>query len=313
MTFPILESPSGAPVIKPMTAGDAPLIGSIIYRAIGRVFRDHGQPEPVADEHEGELLAHRYLALDPDGALVAERGGAIVGGGFVHIRNEVASLGPVVVDPDHQAQGIGKVLFDRLTERTARCASTRLFVDAFNVRAIGIALKRGYVPRDHGLRLVALGGLRGPGMMHAMAPTPLRPVAEADLPALADFDSIAFGGSRLRDFQAWFGQGAVGLAAEERGTWRGYLLGRIEGQLVIFGPGSADSPELMAQLLARLGEELSPRGTIALTYLLASQIDLVREAFTMGFRASSLALYMVRGAYTPVKRPAVIGLPPDVV
>ena len=311
MTFPILES--GAPAIKPMAAGDAPLIGAMLYRAIGRVFRDHGQPEPVADEQEGEALARRYLALDPDGALVAERGGTIVGAGFVHIRDEVASLGPVVVDPDYQAQGIGKLLFDRLTERTARCASTRLFVDAFNTRAIGIALKRGYVPRDHGLRLVALGGLRGPGMLHAIAPTPLRPITEADLPALSAFDSAAFGGSRLRDFQAWFGQGAMGLAAEEGGAWQGYLCGRVEGQLAIIGPGGADSPELMAQLLARLGEELAGRATIALTYLLASQIDLVREAFAMGFRATSLAVYMVRGAYTPVKRPAVIALPPDVV
>jgi len=311
MTFPILDS--AATAIKPIAPEDAPAIGSLIYQAIGRVFRDHGQPEPVADADEGTALARRYLALDPDGALKAERGGAIVGAGFVHIRDEVASLGPVVVDPEHQAQGIGKLLFDRLTERAARCASTRMLVDAFNTRAIGIALKRGYVPRDHGLRLVALGGLRGPGMLHAIAPTPLRSLAAADLPALAAYDSAAFGGSRLRDFQAWFDQGAVGLAAEEGGAWHGYLLGRIEGQLVILGPGGADSPDLMAQLLARLGEELAARGTIALIYLLASQVDLVREAFAMGFRATNLAVYMVRGAYPQVKRPEVIGLPPDVV
>jgi hypothetical protein len=69
----------------------------------------------------------------------------------------------------------------------------------------------------------------------------------------------------------------------------------------------------MAQLLARLGEEVGTGATIVLTTLFASQVDLVREAFAMGFRATSLSLYMVRGAFTGVKRPAVIGLPPDVV
>jgi ribosomal protein S18 acetylase RimI-like enzyme len=311
MSFSIQVGSS--PALRAMTAADAPAVGNMIYRAIGRVFRDHGQPEPIADAAEGEALARLYLALDPEGSLVAERDGQLVGAGFIHVRDEVASLGPVVVDPDYQAQGIGKHLVDRLSERTARCASTRLFVDAFNTRAIGIVLKRGYVPRDHGLRLVALGGLRGPGMLHAMAPGPFRTLAAGDLDALAEFDSVFFGGSRRRDFAALMSAGATGLAMEEGGRWRGFLFGRVDGSLCILGPGSADSPELMAQLLARLGEELAPQATITLTCLLASQVDLVREAFAMGFRATSLALVMVRGNYTPSKRPAVIGLPPDLI
>ena len=311
MSFEILRADTAQS--RPMTETDAAIVGALIYRAIGRIFRDHGQPEPIADEGEGERLARRYLELDPDGALVVEREGKIAGAGFVHVRDEIASLGPVVVDPRMQGQGIGKGLVDHLIARAERCASTRLLVDGFNMRAIGIVLKRGFVPRDHGLRLVALGGLRGPGMMHAIAPAPVRELVLADLEAVAVYDSAFFGGSRLRDFRALLAAGGMGLIAEERGATRGYLFGRLEETLAILGPGSADSPELMAQLLARLGERIASEATIVLTYLFASQAEVVQEAFAMGFRATSLGLYMVEGAYTPLMRPAVIGLPPDVV
>jgi ribosomal protein S18 acetylase RimI-like enzyme len=311
MSFEILRADTAQ--VRAMTEADAQAVGAVIYHAIGRIFRDHGQPEPIADEREGERLARLYLELDPEGALVVEREGTIAGAGFVHVRDEVASLGPVVVDPRSQGQGIGKVLVDRLTTRAVRCASTRLLVDAFNMRAIGIVLKRSFVPRDHGLRLVALGGLRGPGMMHAIEPAPVRELTAADLDPVALYDSAFFGGSRHRDFRALLAARGVGLIAEEGGAVRGYLFGRLEESLAILGPGSADSPELMAQLLARLGERIGSSATIVLTYLFASQVDVVREAFAMGFRATSLGLYMVQGAYTPLMRPAVIGLPPDVV
>ena len=71
MTFEILSQ--SAPVLRAMTAADAPAAGDIIYRAIARAFRDHGQPEPLADAAEGESLARLYLDLDPEGTLVAER------------------------------------------------------------------------------------------------------------------------------------------------------------------------------------------------------------------------------------------------
>ena len=311
MSFEILRADLAQ--VRVMTEADVQAVGAVIYHAIGRVFRDHGQLEPIADEREGERLARLYLELDPEGALVVEREGTIAGAGFMHVRDEVASLGPVVVDPRSQGQGIGKGLVDQLTERTVRCASTRLLVDAFNMRAIGIVLKRSFEPRDYGLRLVALGGLRGPGMMHAIAPAPVREIAALDLEPVALYDSEFFGGSRLRDFRALLAAGGMGLIAEEGGAVRGYLFGRLEESLAILGPGSADSPELMAQLLARLGERIGSSATIVITYLFASQVEVVREAFAMGFRATSLGLYMVQGAYTPLMRPAVIGLPPDVV
>lgn len=311
MSFPILEA--GAPELRPMAAGDVAAVGAIIYRAIARAFRDHGQPEPIAGEPEGERLARLYLELDPGGAVVAVRDGRIAAAGFLHLRDEVASLGPVAVDPDYQAQGLGKLLVERLTDRAARCASTRVFVDAFNLRAFGIALKRGYVPRDTGIRLVALGRLAGPGMLAAIEPAPVRNLEARDLEAVAFYDSAFFGGSRERDFRALVAAGAIGLVAEEEGAIAGYLFGRLEGNLALIGPGGADSADLLGKLLARLGERLALGANIFLAYLLASQDEVLRQALAMGFRAASLSIYMVRGATTPVRRPTAIALPPDVV
>lgn len=311
MSFQILRG--DLPELAPMTSGDVPAVGAIIYRAIARAFRDHGLPEPIADEAEGERLAELYLALDAGGCLVARRGGETVGAGFLHVRDEVAALGPVVIDPSHQAQGSGRHVFEALSDRAARCASTRLFVDAFNVRAFGIPLRRGFEPRDLGLRLVALGGLKGPGMLQAIAPAPVRALADGDVPAVAGFDAGFFGGSRQRDLHALLARGGRGLVAEEGGAVRGYLCGRVEGNLAIIGPGGAESADLLGKLLARLGDELGADANIFLTYVLASQSAVVAAAFAMGFRITNLSVYMVRGAYTPVKRPTVIGWPPDVV
>jgi len=311
MSFQILRGEE--PDLAPLTVAEAPAVGAIIYRAIARAFRDHGLPEPIADEAQGEQLARLYLALDPDGCLVARRDGALIGAGFLHVRDEVASLGPGVVDPPHQGRGAGTALFEALADRAARCASTRLFVDAFHVRAFGIPLRRGFEPRDLGLRLVALGGLRGPGMLAAIAPAPVRPIAPEDVPAVARFDAGFFGGSRQRDLRALLAGGGRGLVAGDAGTITGYLCARVEGSLATIGPGGAESPELLAALLARLGEEIATSANIFLTYVLASQSAVVTAAFAMGFRVTNLSVYMVRGAYTPVKRPAVIGCPPDVV
>jgi hypothetical protein len=150
-------------------------------------------------------------------------------------------------------------------------------------------------------------------MLQAIAPAPVRDVGIGDAEALAQFDRTCFGGSRERDFRALLAAGGVGLAAEEGGTIRGYLFARVEGNLATIGPGGAESADLFGKLLARLGERLAPQANIFLAHLHASQVDVVRAALSMGFRATNLTVYMVRGSYTPAKRPVVTALPPDVV
>jgi hypothetical protein len=150
-------------------------------------------------------------------------------------------------------------------------------------------------------------------MLRAIAPEPARDLEPADVSAVARFDAGFFGGSRQRDFSAVLAAGGRGLITEENGVIRGYLFGRVEGELATIGPGGAESPDLLGMLLARLGEQLGKSANIFLTYVLASQSAVIAAAFAMGFRATNLSIYMVRGAYTPVKRPAVIAWPPDVV
>lgn len=313
MSFEFLRADAAHADVRPMAAEDITAVGEIIYGAIARVFRDHGQPEPIADAGHGERIARLYLDLDPEGAMVALRDGRVVAAGFVHIRDEVASLGPVVVEPELQGQGLGKLLVDRLCEQASHCTAIRIFVDAFNTRAFGIALRRGFQPRETGIRLVALGGLSGRGMLQAIAPAPVRDLAPTDLESLIRFDRALFGGSRDRDFRALLAMGGVGLVAGDGDTIRGYLFGRVEGNLATIGPGEAESPDLMGKLLARLGERLANQANIFLAHFQASQLEAVREAFSMGLRAASLTVYMVRGAPGPVKAASAIALPPDVV
>jgi GNAT superfamily N-acetyltransferase len=276
------------------------------------LFRDHGQPEPIADPAEGQAIAASYLEIDPGAALVAVSEGRISGAGFLHPRDGVASVGPVAVDPDRQGRGLGKLLIDRLLEQTGT-AAVRVAIDAFNTRALGMAAKRGFVPVDQGMRMVALGRLAGPGMLMAIAPAPVRDLVTGDLAAVAAYDAGWFGGSRERDFRSLMAAGAPGLVAEENGKVIGFLFGRLEGSLATIGPGGADSSDLFGKLLARLGEGLAQQANIVLAHLPMSPVDGVRQAMGMGLRAASLTVTMMRGTHTRGSRAVALPLPPDVV
>jgi ribosomal protein S18 acetylase RimI-like enzyme len=298
--------------LRAMRADDIESIGHLLHEVTSSTHRDQGLLEPIADAASAMQMVRPYLDHDPAGAVLAEVGGELVGAGFVHRRGGVAAIGPVVVATAWQAQGIGKRLVARLVEVAGDDTALRACVDSFARGAIGIAMAHDLAACDTALQMAALGGLRGPGCLAALDPLTTRALTVADLDALGPLEQASFGGERRGDLERLIGEGE-GLVAIDGDSACGYLIGRVEEALGILGPGVADSPQTMAALVARLGEQLGDRANILRTCLLASQVAVVRQAFAMGLRITSSSTLLCRGDDRPYGIPSVLGLPHDVV
>ena len=104
------------------------------------------EAEPSATDDPASLL--RLLASDPDGLLVAEEDGALVGTAMVVFDGWRANLYRLAVVPEHRRRGIARALVEE-GERRARARGARRFsaiVLAAEAPAVGFWEAAGYQP-----------------------------------------------------------------------------------------------------------------------------------------------------------------------
>ncbi len=118
-----------------------------------------------AGEYVPQLTRHLDLAAKGLGAvLVAEADGSIVGRGFIERwgKPQCAWLGGLVVDPEHQRQGIATALLAAAEARTLALGYRSLYltVGKQNDRALPLYDKNGYrrIGEDRSSGLVAADG-----------------------------------------------------------------------------------------------------------------------------------------------------------
>src|SRR5688572_14535515 len=98
--------------IRPMTKADVPSVGRIGVEAFNELMARHNRPPLYPDPQVGPLAATAYWTLDPEGGLVAEEAGRVVGSIFHRRRGDTVSVGPGTVTPSEQGKGIGRRLFE---------------------------------------------------------------------------------------------------------------------------------------------------------------------------------------------------------
>src|SRR5207248_3432309 len=133
------------PQVRPLGPDDAAEAGAILHAAFGAVYDQRGFRPPFPSAEAGAWLARAYLDLDPEGAVAAARGSHLDGVGFVHVRGEVASIGPVASRPGAPS-GVGRAIMERLCAiaDAAGARSVRLFQDAFNPRSFALYARLGF-------------------------------------------------------------------------------------------------------------------------------------------------------------------------
>ena len=157
--------------------------------------------------------------------------------------DRLATLGTVIVSPEVQRAGIGR----RLLEAIVAAAGSRAI--RLNATAEGLRLYES-------LGFAAAGGIRqhqgmpAAGLVPTATEAEIRPLAEADRPAVLDLDRRASGDDRTAMIQVLDAL-STGLVARRDGRLVGYALCRDFGRGRLVGPVVAESEATALALVSR--------------------------------------------------------------
>ncbi len=247
--------------IRPLRADDIPAAVELDADSFRDLFeRLTGKPTDLPPR-ETAYFEH-WMRADPDGALVAEDAGELVGLIFCHARGRAGWIGPLAVRPGRQARGLGKALLRAGLQYFERRGCRWVGLDTYpqNPVSVSLYLKAGFRIRYAMLQL-EFNGRSGPeDFTYELAPAGL-----ADLDALAAADERVSGFNRRPDFEflmRW------DRAAAFHVTLRGQAVGQVcayqkRGKGVVGGlllpadhaDAAADVAALAAGFLRGLGLE----------------------------------------------------------
>ncbi|MDQ3802439.1 MAG: GNAT family N-acetyltransferase [Acidobacteriota bacterium] len=103
--------------IRPATPDDAEACGRIIYEAFKGVAERHNFRPDFPSADAGAQLAHLFINDPAVFGVVAESGGRVVGSNFLSEWDPVRGVGPITIDPELQARGVGRRLMEAVVER----------------------------------------------------------------------------------------------------------------------------------------------------------------------------------------------------
>jgi GNAT superfamily N-acetyltransferase len=285
---------SRSPVLmaRGLEARDVARGGEVLVGAFNKVFGEHGFLPPFPSPESGQHLVESYLAYPhARGVVVEAESGRLVAIAFVHPRGATAGVGPVAVEPAHQARRTGRLLMEALLEATPGVRSFRLTQDAFNNVSFALYHKLGFVVRD-----VMLALERSTADLEPVDIAGIRPMRPEDVGPAAALDAQLTGINRPQDFD-FIRQIGDGFVLERRGAPAGYLLRRLTGRYMTLGPAAAHTDEDLFALIAG-AMAANPFHGVGLRAL-ASRPAILNRLLAAGFRIGHLGTYMVRGAWTP--------------
>jgi GNAT superfamily N-acetyltransferase len=163
--------------IRRAEAADAAKCGAILYSAFLKVADEHNFPPDfpsveVATDVVSMLLAHPGFY-----GIVAQDDDRIVGSNFADLRSSIAGIGPILIDPQVQDQGIGRKLMEAAIDHLAstNVCGIRLVQSAYNNRSLSLYTRLGFQTRE------PLSVIQGPALNIKFAGYDVRPAGEADI------------------------------------------------------------------------------------------------------------------------------------
>lgn len=260
-------------------------LGRIGFEAFKDVQdRHHFAPEfpsvAVASNVIGMLVQRQDFS---SGAALVD--GEVVGSNFLSLMDPVAGVGPITVDLAFQGQGIGRALMKEVIAyaRGNHIESVRLQQDAFNMASLSLYASLGLEVKAAVALMQAQPAVEAEGSV--------RPVTEADLPAIEELSTRIYKTSRRNEVAAAAQFGFSPLLRERQGRLTGYvILGR-------FGHGVAETQEDALTLVGEAARRLPPE--VALFFCPLSEASLYRKALKAGCRVIKVTNYMALGPDEP--------------
>jgi predicted N-acetyltransferase YhbS len=132
--------------LRPLAEADVDAADRVRRLAFGTYF---GLPDPLRFSGTACLVETRRRAW-PDGALVAEKDGAIVGVAMSSRWGSLGLFGPLSVHPEHWRGGVARSLLDASMPIYDRwhCRATALFTFPSSLTHIGLYQRYGFWPRS---------------------------------------------------------------------------------------------------------------------------------------------------------------------
>lgn len=279
--------PSLAPAIELREAqpADAEVCGRIMYTAFRRINESRGFPPDFPSVEVATGLARSLIADPQVFGVVAAAGGRIIGSNFLTEGDPIRGVGPITVDPDYQAAGVGRRLMEEVIKRGATGLGIRLVQGAFNTVSLSLYASLGFEAREP---LVVMAGRPRDALAASAAVMPMRP---DDIPAADALCSQVTGASRAADLTAAVASGtAVGLRRS----------GRLVGYMTAPGfwignHAAAEREDDLKALILGAGADESPLSLL----MPIRRAELFRWALSQGLRVVQPMTLMSRGPYDP--------------
>lgn len=270
--------------IRRALPADADSCGRIIFNAFCGIAQKHDFPPDFPNVDRAIGLARAMTGHPACVGFVAESDGKIVGSNFLDLRDPIAGVGPITVDPAHQGGGVGRKLMQAVIDHARRAPGIRLVQDAFNTVSMPLYASLGFEVKEP---LVLMRGTPG----GQTSPTgEARPMRADDLPACAELCKEVHGWERvneLRDALDHFRpfvllrNGRVSAYASAPTFW-------------ILNHGVARTEQDMIDLLLAAGEASSEPISLLLPI---RQAGLFRWAIAAGMRVVKPMTLMAIGKY----------------
>lgn len=184
--------------IRSVTTADAENVGQVIYKAFCGIADRHNFPRDFPTVEAAMQMAAMCAENPNVTGFVAENGGGeFLGSNFLWRHNSIGGVGPVTVDPNAQAKGVGKSLMRAVIEAGHDASGIRLVQDAFNPVSMSLYAGLGFAVVEP---LVIMQGVPA-GDQSKSPETHVRPIVETDLAACGELCEKIHGFDRLNELK----------------------------------------------------------------------------------------------------------------
>jgi predicted N-acetyltransferase YhbS len=206
-------------------------IGQICFEAFKEVQEGHGFPPDLPSIEVARQVLGMMVQREDFYGVVALQDGQPVGSNFLSLMDPVAGVGPITVDCSSQGQGIGRALMQDVIDYARRnnIEQVRLLQDSFNVTSLSLYASLGFNVKEAVAFMQAAPA--------AEADLSIRPVTEADLPAIEELSKRIYKNSRRNEVVAAAPYGFAALLREHQGRITGYLIPGIFGHGIALPSG----------------------------------------------------------------------------
>lgn len=276
--------------IRPITTADTENCGRVIYEGFKSIDDLRKLPRDFPDLESGMRFAEMAIN-NPNiyGVAAEDDDGNFLGSNFLWEHDAIRGVGPITVDPNVQAKGVGRRLMEAVIERGKDAPGVRLVQGAYNLVSMSLYADLGFEVVEP--LVIMEGAPNGNGNSNSVE---VRPLEEKDLAEANDLCRKVHGFDRANELKE-ISQVFPSFVAMREGRIVGYTSAPVSWQL---NHAVAESVEDMQALLSGAAKQIGQ----PLAFLLPTrQTELFRWCLKNGLRVSKALTLMVTGEYQEPK------------